>query len=145
MWDLLGISWSYEAIDLAGYIPDFLLGAEVFSTPQMPGPVLVEVRPAMRPEEFRPVIDEIARSGWTGSAMVVGLDIPMRESIYGRESIIGAASPCVSRAHADPGSDEWYGVGWHVEANRIGFGGDDLTRTWREAGNRAQWMPLEHT
>lgn len=62
----IGWEWSYEPVDLQGYIPDFLL--------HLHEDVLVEVKPFTRLED--PVIAEahekIRESGWVGSGVVVG-------------------------------------------------------------------------
>ncbi len=62
----MGWEWSYEPIDLQGYIPDFIL--------HMHQDVLVEVKPFTRFED--PVIPEaeakILSSGWSGPSGVVG-------------------------------------------------------------------------
>ncbi len=66
MFTLLGWRWTYEPIDLDGYIPDFLL--------HFPQPVLVEVKPAATWSE----LEEYARAieprlgSWDHEALVVG-------------------------------------------------------------------------
>jgi hypothetical protein len=70
--DLLGWSWEYEPLDLAGYIPDFVIG---FSKP-----MIVEVKPYIGSpwswmedgHEGSLTLDKIAQSGWTGSGLLVG-------------------------------------------------------------------------
>jgi hypothetical protein len=58
-------TWEYEAIDLAGYIPDFII---LFPH----GPMLVEVKPAMTQEDLEAAIPKIEASGWDGEALILG-------------------------------------------------------------------------
>jgi len=64
MFDQLEWRWEYEAIDLNGYIPDFIL--------QFHQPVLAEVKPAMTFNGCRQYTAEIALSGWIGDALIFG-------------------------------------------------------------------------
>ena len=67
--DLVGWPWLYEPLDLAGYIPDFLLplgwGGEE-------KPLLVEVKPAQYVTELPAYASKILSSGWDGEALIVG-------------------------------------------------------------------------
>jgi len=64
--DLCSWDWKYEALDLDRYIPDFFLLTKT-------GPLLVEVKPAVRFEDFVPAhAEKILEAGWTGNAMMVG-------------------------------------------------------------------------
>jgi len=62
--DLLEWEWEYEPFDLAGYIPDFVLCFKQ--------PLLVEVKPAIQPDELGDAFDKIWNSGWNKEAIVVG-------------------------------------------------------------------------
>lgn len=132
MFDLLGLGWEYEPIDLAGYIPDFLVDTQVWSQPQTSGPMLVEVRPLLHVEDGREVAREIIGAGWSGAALVAGA--VMHSTAFG-ESVIGLGQP------ASLPADEWYRCGWHGEHRMFGYAGDDLVAVWREAGERSRWMP----
>jgi hypothetical protein len=59
--ELLKWPWDYEPIDLAGYIPDFLIRAPV--------PFIVEVKG--HTEEVAGALAKIERSRWEGDALVV--------------------------------------------------------------------------
>jgi hypothetical protein len=66
MFTLLGWRWTYEPIDLAGYIPDFLL--------HLAAPVLVEVKPSATWEDLeveRAALDP-RLGGWNGEVLLVG-------------------------------------------------------------------------
>src|SRR5512145_1682424 len=58
--DALKWPWQYEPIDLAGYIPDFLLAFR--------RPLLVEVKPST--EDFELAKEKIEHSGWDGEAII---------------------------------------------------------------------------
>ena len=66
--DALHWRWEYEPLDLAGYIPDFIL-------PFKHAPLLVEVKPAMQRSELEEYTKKIEESGWTGEALIVGARI----------------------------------------------------------------------
>jgi hypothetical protein len=72
--DLLEWPWSYEPVELAGYIPDFIL--------RFYQPLLVEVKPAWTLDEMRAYTAKIDRSGWQGEALLVGLG-PIEDDIAG--------------------------------------------------------------
>lgn len=63
--DLIDWPARYEAIDLAGYIPDFIV-----TFPR--GPMLIEVKPAMAPDELLRRQDGILGSSWEHEAILVG-------------------------------------------------------------------------
>jgi hypothetical protein len=65
VFDELGWRWDYEPIDLAGYIPDFILSLAG-------GHMLVEVKPALSIEELHDATPKIMASGWNKEALVVG-------------------------------------------------------------------------
>lgn len=60
--------WDYEPIDLAGYIPDFVI------TPPSAPQFILEVKPALTWEELEshPDLVKIQQSGWKGEVLVVG-------------------------------------------------------------------------
>lgn len=66
--DNCGWPWEYEALDLEGYIPDFIL-----TLPH--AHVLVEVKPVMDQSEFAQHWSKIKQSGWDKEAMIVGARI----------------------------------------------------------------------
>lgn len=63
LFDVMGIEWEYEPIDLAGYIPDFTfsMGGREY---------LVEVKST--DEDFVAAETKIECSGWEGPALIVG-------------------------------------------------------------------------
>ena len=63
--DLLGWPWEYEPIDLDGYIPDFILTFPYAH-------ILVEVKPAMTPEDLEPAWCLAKKAGWLGEIVAVG-------------------------------------------------------------------------
>lgn len=69
LFDLLEMKWQYEPIDLAGYIPDFLIGE-----------LLVEVKPVTTwpcpYDEWAAAAEKLKASGWAGDAVLVGAALP---------------------------------------------------------------------
>lgn len=65
--DNLGWPWEYEPIDLAGYIPDFILPVKK--------PTLVEVKPALEHGDLNAHKAKVVASGWKGDAIIVGARI----------------------------------------------------------------------
>lgn len=62
--DALGWRWTYEPVDLNGYIPDFIL--------HFKDPIVVEVKGgATTAEELRLCKDKIEKSGWTGEVLLL--------------------------------------------------------------------------
>ena len=87
--DLWGWTWAYEAIDLSGYVPDFIL--------EFDAPILVEVK--ARPEEYDAAEGKIELSGWRGEAMIVSSVID--GSLVGRFGATEGAPDGTQRAWGD--------------------------------------------
>lgn len=143
--DLLGWSWEYEPIDLAGYIPDFILG----------GRVLVEVKPMLWPQPRDPdevrtadeVADKIDASGWRGTSILLGTRMITR---FGVDDVIGLV-----RDTSEAVPDRWEASAWVGHKYELDYpagkvtssrsfsdrGGvhENVMKAWREAGNRVQW------
>lgn len=62
--DRCGWKWSYEPVDLNGYIPDFILHFPAQD-------LLVEVKPNAPSDDLESHIDKIHRSGWRSAAVIV--------------------------------------------------------------------------
>ncbi len=73
--DLTSMPWRYEPIDLAGYIPDFIVGVG--------GLTLVEIKPSLRCEDLYAHTSKIDASGWWDS------DQPRRARLLGADPEIG--------------------------------------------------------
>lgn len=159
--------WSYEPIDLKGYIPDFVL--------LFPDPLLVEVKPVFQApcntsEEltaFNDYIPKIERSGWRHEALIVGAECFEYADRYGDYPGLGLLGE-VNGDDEDPGVIKWWwGPGllffcsdcrkfsiFHDESSyhcrRSGcYSGDGHLESpnlamirdfWVTAGNRTQWM-----
>lgn len=63
--DLCKWPWSYEPVDLNGWIPDFAVGER---------PTLVEVKPFFREEEFSEAKSKIFQSGHKSDVILLGND-----------------------------------------------------------------------
>lgn len=168
MFDLLGWMWEYEPIDLAGYIPDFIV--------QLSEPLLVEVKPILRwpcaiygcsdcSEVLRDTYDETCRtimgSGWDGDWSVSGAALLN----CGQHSVIGllravwvgmdlggqrwADNAVLLRSKTTGAFDLFPDIAYFDDdgnpAESIYRGREpfDPTPLWREAGNRVQWRAPE--
>lgn len=58
-----GWPWSYEPVDLPGWIPDFAIGWQ---------PTFVEVKPFFRAEDFDPVLTQLTASGHRAPVVLLG-------------------------------------------------------------------------
>lgn len=159
--DLLGWSWEYEPIDLAGYIPDFILNFKQ--------PLLVEVKPLLWrwDDPRRPEIDDVRHkidsSGWTGHSALLGAQFRSTKRCMW---IIGLARLGPNALGFERERGQWTSFGgstqewfWpndeHCKTTVSFFYGyayeaahlppeaetNDLELCWREAGNRVQWRP----
>lgn len=99
MFDLLAWRWDYEPIDLAGYIPDFIISLQT--------PVLVEVRPIWGFCEK--TAQRVANSAWEGDVLIAG------------------CRPKHTQDPTDP-EDYWSGVWVHSIEKREFFGSNTVGR-----------------
>lgn len=148
VFDYLGLRWEYEPLALGGYIPDFLVDVDLY-----PGqgrvatrPLLVECRPLWDSAEYEEPIAKIARSGWTGAAMVVGCTIRNKVLFQDEpQQWFGYAHPAACPGHANASSHEWFKVGYQYDGPAAGTfchgATGDLTELWRLATNAVRWMP----
>lgn len=118
---LVGWKWEYEPVELAGYLPDFIVEHPTtgFGTRR-----LVEVKPVVDPLLLTEHAGKIERSGWTGHAAIVGATLwdgnPTQHGVeIGAQGVVG-----------DPGSG--WGAWIMVPRHRA-------LLAWREAGNLTQW------
>ena len=69
LFDEVGFVWEYEPIDLAGYIPDFILTFEGSRQKE----ILVEIKSSMDIwGDYEAAESKILRSGWKGMFMILG-------------------------------------------------------------------------
>jgi hypothetical protein len=167
--DLCGWSWSYEPIDLNGWIPDFAIGER---------PVLVEVKPFFGEDEWDEAKAKIVASGCRQPVVLLGCD-PVWLSV--EEEFCNA--PTVGWIFEAPVIDEngtevhgtwplnfgitegnhrpglcsmigaWWNVIWKAPSNcnaankwsRVSLYGNDieteLVERWAKASNVSQWIP----
>lgn len=148
--DALGWGWQYEPLDLAGYIPDFVLRLDA-------GPLLVEVKPAVELSALDEHRDKIQRSGWAHEALIVGADLFEIDHVHPVLGQLGEREPgpddelewswgaarlfrCLSCGQvsllAESGS--WRCRVCGAAEDHLG-GLSSVADTWAEAGNRVQW------
>lgn len=148
--DLVGWRWEYEPLELAGYIPDFIL--------MLPhAPLLVEVKPALTVGEMEEHTAKIEASGWDGEALIVGASLSVRS---GWSHMLGLMAE-----RMDDGEWSWdeahvhwcpkcSSVSFHhsVQSYRCRVGGcydgdrylwpvpeQSVEMLWRKTGNVTQW------
>jgi hypothetical protein len=140
--DELHWTWAYEPIDLAGYIPDFLLDVEA-------GHLLVEVKPQL--DDMAIAQSKIECSGWEREALVVvDAATPLIGTILeweDGEPIWSDATlfECLSCDFSSVRSVE---RSWRCRrcgaAGGNGHVGEFRQRSaWGHAGNRVQWRKPE--
>lgn len=154
--DLIEWDWTYEPIDLAGYIPDFGIRFEA-------GRVLVlEVKPALTIEDLALAQRKVERSGWPSEALLVGADLFESRSTTPLVGLIGerVESPddpkafewgparlfrCIScdriSVLAEDGSWACRACGCDGGNGHLGQILGGLHEPWLESGNRVQWRP----
>jgi len=141
---LLGLHFEYEPLPLAGFLPDFLVDVSIYAGHGKTRryPTLVEVKPAWLPCDYEEPISKVARSGWTGPAIVLGATVRADETLGQPGHWCGYAHPDVNQRHAEDGSREWFKAGWDEPTRSFAFGGHgDLTKIWKEAGRVVRWLP----
>lgn len=149
MFDALKWPWIYEPVDLAGYIPDFVL--------QFPhAPIAVEVKPETEYEPLKAYAERVTDAGWERELLVVGAAVFPNDviGVLGDESDVseggslilgpGVVFRCincgtVSLMHGDMSyrcrASGCYAGAAHVAQLEHG----ELAALWAAAGNRVQW------
>lgn len=149
--DALRWDWSYEPIDLAGYIADFVLAFGA-------GSVLVEVKPATTTIELVEHRARVESSGWSGEALLVGASLWCLDEANPRLGEIGRplktpwgvewewgearAFRCLSCGSASvlEATGSWHCRACGVPDRHVGtLGPGELEALWAGAGNRVQW------
>lgn len=163
--DLIGWPWEYEPIDLAGYIPDFVLGFE--------RPMIVEVKPltdsVMHWDRCKhpaaEALAKIEKSGWQGEGILVGAallhgnwamgHVPNEEPVN-LGVLFSTAGMTDTGIYSSPfgikaccgGPVDVVGLfscrrcGHHDSGPTLMSSACVLT-LWRAAGNRVQWRGVE--
>lgn len=159
--DLVGWPWAYEPIDLAGYIPDFVLRFPA-------GAVAVEVKPAVVLADLEEHAKKITVSGWGGVTLALGAVVWPDHTPHGLD-VIGYGNEVVhlgdEAEHAydateafrciDCGAFSIRGASLSYRCHVNGcYDGDghvgqlqpgELAALWADAGNRVQWRGPENT
>lgn len=130
--DLVGVKWDYEPIDLEGWAPDFLLRTKI-------GPVLVEVKPV----DLTAYIDAVNR-GSDDTDALAPYDKALAHSRKHQVLLLGMA-PLEMQGAVLP-----IGI-YAVPPRSAGYSFDDMqdaltvgdtafvTDAWRKAGSITQW------
>ncbi len=142
MFDELRWSWAYEPLDLAGYIPDFVLDFEA-------GHLLVEVKPQL--EDMAIAQSKIECSGWEQEALIVVdadtaaigslLEWDHGEPVWSDATLFRCLSCGFPSVLAEERSWRCRVCGVHGGNGHVG---DYAPRdAWARAGNRVQWRKPE--
>jgi hypothetical protein len=149
MFDALGWPWRYEPIDLAGYIPDFILEFDA-------GPLLVECKPALELGGLKLACNKIAASGWQSGALILGASLHERDHCHPVIGLLGEpmATPdglslewsaarmitCLCCGKHAPISEDysWACRSCGESEGHMGAAVGTL-EAWGDAGNRVQW------
>lgn len=159
--DLVGWPWAYEPIDLAGYIPDFVLRFDA-------GLVAVEVKPALVLGDLEEHAKRITVSGWSGLTLALGAVVWPDSTTHGVD-VLGYGNEIVHLGNEvehtfdaveafrciDCGAvslkaatlsyrcrvNGCYDGDGHVGQLELG----ELATLWATAGNRVQWRGLDNT
>ncbi len=161
--DAAGWRWSYEPLDLNGWIPDFVL--------HLDKPILVEVKPALTEDELRAHCAKIDEAKPTHEVLLVGVDVGivtkhpwddsnkaiglLREIQHQEPGETGEPKgwwdPALAFRCGGCGKQSFYhSYGWYfcrVSGCYDGdhhLGSDDWSKaTMAAATNHAQWMPRQ--
>lgn len=125
--DLCGISWAYEPVDLDGWVPDFVLWMDV--------PVYVEVKPAPLHDAFpivkAAVLDssfpgfDKAKAHWSSvNVLLLGTRPNDEADYFGIGSLLDSPSPMTA---------------WYVLHERLRI--KDAKAKWGAALAATQWSP----
>lgn len=149
--DELEWPWDYEPIDLAGYIPDFVL--------KLPhGAVLVEVKSDVHFDQLEAHAEKIESSGWTGESLIVGAHPNLAGGFDYGLPILGLMSERIEDGAAwGEGNLHWCAKcdrpsfhhaihRWHCRVSGC-YDGDGFLREfdwepmWNRAASQVQWRP----
>jgi hypothetical protein len=147
--DLMDWAWKYEAIELEGYIPDFVLTLPY-------APIIVEVKPALYFTELDQYTKKIDESGWEKEALLVGngplkcewddfaLGL-LRESEDWSAALIDDCGKCGKRSFHHSMQSFHCRVSGCYDGDHYNGRSDetDIEKIWNEAGNLVQWKPNE--
>lgn len=147
MFDSFGWPWAYEPVDLAWYIPDFLLTFDA-------GHIAVEIKPEMTIAALGAYAQRMVLSGWDSELLVLGAAVHEDvigingEHVEGGDVALGPAEifRCISCGHVSVlnADQSWrcrVSGCYAGNAHRGGLEHGELGRLWAEAGNRVQWRP----
>lgn len=118
--DLVGWPWTYEPLELSGYIPDFLVGPPPGGAAAWRTPALFEVKGVATASDLYKYTTKIEASGWQGIAWIAATPKVALLSL----SLLGP----------EFASGRWYEVAPPVPEWQS-------TEAWVKAGNQTQWQP----
>lgn len=112
MFDFVGWEWEYEPVDLDGWLPDFWLPGQE---------VLVECKPALRPQDFEPAEYKAEQSGYKGRVVILGARWCECPGVWADLDGAPATANWLPWKFPSDSDPKWLAMGW------------------RQAGNAVQW------
>lgn len=115
--DLCGWAWSYEPVDMNGWIPDFAIGER---------PVLVEIKPFWNDDQWGEAKEKIIRSGCDKEVLLLGADPTWRmknvsDACESGAPPFGLLFDQLDRANSDEWCDEEVYFGFTEGNNKYGL------------------------
>jgi hypothetical protein len=157
--DLCGWAWSYEPIDMGGWIPDFAIG-EI--------PTLVEIKPFFQEDQFAEAKAKAFAAGLDQPLILLGADpawlsiqVDVHDGIhFGWIMEPHSGNWTTSKLHfgltggnGKPGlcpmDSGWFNYIWNLSSKpaRVDVCGLDLDKffvqKWAQACNVAKWVPIK--
>lgn len=161
--DLCGWAWSYEPMDMNGWIPDFAIGE---------WPTLVEVKPFFHTDQWDETVRKIVDSGCREPVLLLGADPTwnLEQRISGSDGpevgeIIDDYTECdkairwnlhfgITEGNGKVGmcavNGSWINAVWklHGKAARVSINFRDceeqLVKRWAKACNASRWMKVKN-
>jgi hypothetical protein len=146
MFDSLGWAWDYEPLELAGYIPDFVL--------RFYEPLLVEVKPELTIAGLLGHTAKLDAAGWSGEILIVGAVLFPEDALgllgeqidtsprYYEPALGMRCTNCTALSlRVEDGSYRCRVSGCYEGSSYIGNPGTAFRDAWIDAGNLTQWKP----
>lgn len=112
--DLVKWRWEYEPVDMAGYIPDFVL--------EFPTPVLVEVKSSLSFNELHQHKEKVEASGWVGEYLLLGAGFLASQNADAKQmgGLLGEKQTVVNKMVGIDFPAECADWGWNLDESPFG-------------------------
>lgn len=149
--DQLGWQWSYEPIDLNGWVPDFAINGALLD-------LFVEVKPTRNPEPA--ILDKMVAAApesnllWVGREPVFDQDVPVIHSLgfhwcpryekWKSLAVVDSASTGRIDVHLHP-AEPYLGFHYGEQTDHLKYDYSahpvGLRQKWKDASNITRWRP----